>query len=100
MKALFGNELYVALGDDGANIQLERVDSDERITVSLASPSLIIDPTDGDIDEAEGLRNSRSHCCDCPHVTYLTIDIEASRHECESCGEVFTDPRRTKIYFR
>jgi hypothetical protein len=99
MKALWRHELYVVIDTHHASIELERLDAEDRIFVSLADDRLIIDPTDGDLDEAEAMRAERSRCCDCPHVDYLTVNIKRHEHECDSCGERFIDEKREKRYF-
>jgi hypothetical protein len=98
MKALWRHELYVVIETHDHSIELEALDGEDRLFVSLADDRLIIDPTDGDLDEADALRNYKGHCCDCPHVTYFTVSVTESRHECQVCGETFIDPDRTKIY--
>lgn len=101
MKALWHHELYVVIENHDSVIELEPMDDDtgtQRVFVSFADPTLIIDPTDGDLDEAEAARNYRSGCDECPHVTYFTIDVPAHRHLCHICGAEFTDPHRVKIY--
>ena len=97
MKALFNHELFVVRETAGDYIELESVDDDRTFLVPLSDDRLIIDPTDGDLDEAEALSRP-GHCCTCPHVTYLIVNIRESRHECAVCGETFTDAHRTKIY--
>lgn len=39
------------------------------------------------------------HCCDCPHVDYTTTSVKRHEHECQSCGAVFVDAERIKIYW-
>jgi len=40
------------------------------------------------------------YCGSCPHVTYLTVDVQTSTHECSVCGAVFIDEQREKRYWR
>jgi hypothetical protein len=98
MKALWRNELHVVIETYDSFIELEPMESEERLTISLADPTLVIDPTDGDLDEAEVLRNYKGHCCECPHVDYHTVSVSQSLHVCHACGETFTDAHRTKLY--
>jgi hypothetical protein len=59
------------------------------------------------IDKALGLGPARAAlakfdrpgCDTCPHVDYLTVNVERHEHECSSCGETFTDAAREKRYF-
>jgi len=100
MKALWHHKLFVIIETHDQTLELQPVDGEEheRSFVNYADPTLIVDPTDGDLDEAEALRNSRSHCCDCPHITYMTTNVETHEHVCQSCGQTFIDPWRVKIY--
>lgn len=125
MKALWCSTLYVVIETYDSFIELEAMDSDARVSVPLSDPDLIIDPTDGDLDEAEAVREygrqaaqetltrlladalvkdftehpPRPHCSECPHIDYLTVSCKRHEHECCSCGERFIDPNRTKVYF-
>jgi hypothetical protein len=98
MKALYVHELYVIRETYHFDIELAHVESDAVIRVRLSDDRLIIDPTDGDLDEAEALRQLRG-CCECPHESYMTVSVRDSRHACSDCGETFTDRHRTKRYF-
>lgn len=48
MKALYKTKLYTITGDDGMGVTL-----DDIFYVSYASEDLTIDPTDGELEDAE-----------------------------------------------
>ena len=58
MKALFYGQEYVVTEAYGDTVELEPLEgtSDQRISVSYADPTLIIDPTDGELAEAKAWR--------------------------------------------
>lgn len=55
MKAIYTPkpDLYVVVDDDSDSVLLEPVggDEDQRIWVDYSDPSLILDPTDGEIED-------------------------------------------------
>lgn len=52
MKAIYAGKLYVALDTVGDKIELlPLTDDEEKISVDLSSPDLMLDPTDDEIRE-------------------------------------------------
>jgi hypothetical protein len=102
MKALWRHELYVVVENHDSQVELEPVGLhrvQEPVLVHYGDRSLIIDPTDGDLDEAQVQLELLRDCCTCPHEDYITLSTVTSLHVCGSCGERFTDTIRTKRYF-
>ena len=99
MKALWCNHLFVVVETFHANLLLQHVEDDTQMSVSLSDERLIIDPTDGDLDEAAWQREAPHRCCDCPHLSYFTIHLRDHKHECHDCGDVFVDRYRIKKFF-
>ncbi len=51
MKVIFESKLWVVIGDDGEGLELESLgDPLERIYAPYSAESLIVDPTDGEVD--------------------------------------------------
>lgn len=61
MKVIFENKLWVVIGDDGEGLQLESLgEPTERSYAAYADESLIVDPTDGEVDGVSMVSPPRS----------------------------------------
>ena len=56
MKAVWRHQVFVVIERHHAFVELEPVEGEGRVFVPLADPTLVINPTDGDLDEAEMAR--------------------------------------------
>lgn len=61
MKALWQDRAWVVIENHAEFVELEPVEGEGRVMVSFADPTLMIDPTDGDLDEAEQARKNEEN---------------------------------------
>lgn len=59
MKVIFENRLWVVVGDDGEGLWLESLSElTGRIYASYGDESLVVDPTDAEVDEVSSPADS------------------------------------------
>lgn len=87
MNALYNHVLYGVIDTEGNDITLIALDSDKTITVPLSHDLLVIDPTDGELSEAEVMR-------ECRHPNFWTVNDRLWMHRCRDCQQLFQDDSR------
>ena len=80
MKALFQGQEYFVTECYGSHVELEPVEGteDQRITVDLGDKTLIVDPTDGELDAAKAWRERMPSRSSATHAGKEFLLVESS----------------------